>query len=190
MSFEQIHTFLPFTILGFFDIIASMLTHIPCHKSSSCWSLISGPFFSLLLPVYLLSSPFSSLYSIHTYISTYHWYLRICEIFFFLIYKNPLRSFLFFRTVTSADIVSLCYTFTNNVLPSFFCIFFSQLCIIFLTEQQHSLLSFAFLFVDWYQFTLLSLAWTSVYHHTHHTPHHFRAPWQPRSLGPFLYFFT
>lgn len=39
MSLKK-YTFLPsFYDTWFFDIIASMLTHIPCHKSSSFWSL-------------------------------------------------------------------------------------------------------------------------------------------------------
>jgi len=144
----------------FFDIVASVLTHIPCHKSSSCWSPVSRPNFYLFLPVYLLSSlHFLFLYSIHICISTYHWYLRICEFFLFLIYKNPLRSLhFFFETVTFVDIVS-----TFNVLHSFFlasCFSFftsllSQLCIIFFDGATHSLLSLAF-YVCWLISTLLS----------------------------------
>ena len=71
-------------------------THSLSQKFILLESLISGPIFSLLLPVYLLSSPqFFFLYSIHTYISNYHWYdiLRIC-VFppFFSDIQNRLHS--------------------------------------------------------------------------------------------------
>jgi len=188
-------SFLPSTILFFFDI---MLTHIPCHKSSSCWSpsfLVPFPLPSCQSIWYRLSISFF-LYSIHIYISTYLWYLRICEKNspFFWYTKIPHTHCIFFL---NHHIFKYCFHFLrlNNVLPSFF--LHHELFLLFFLLvssassasffwRSHTLLAFfCFLLVDWYQSTLLFLklfAWTSVYHHTHHT-----TSWL-RSSGLFLYF--
>jgi len=71
--------------------------------SLSFWSLFS---LSLFLPVYLLSSPFPFCTP-----STYHWYLRICDFFSFFDIQKSLTVIPFFWTVTSADIVSIFFTF-------------------------------------------------------------------------------
>ena len=93
-------------------------THSLSQKFILSESLISRPVFSLLLPVYLLSSlHFLFLY---TYISTYHWYLRICEFFLFLIYKIPLRSLLFWNRHICGYCFYFFFTFLTSYHPFFF----------------------------------------------------------------------
>jgi len=175
-------SFLTFMILGFFDIIASMLTHIPCHKSSSCWSLSSHPVFSLLpVPVYLLSSPFP-LFVLHTYLhinlSLISTDLRFSPLFSDI--QNFLTLIAFFWPVTFADIVSF-FQRLNNVSPSFFSPtkrFFSTFLLFFQPAlhlffwRSNTLLAFS-CFLCWlisiHPLSLKLFAWTNMYHHSHHT---------------------
>jgi len=196
MFLKEIHNFLPpFHDTFFFWHHA--YTHSLSQKFILLESLISGPVSSPLLPVYLISSlHFFFLYSIHIYISTYLWYLRICEKNspFFWYTKIPHTHCIFFL---NHHIFKYCFHFLrlNNVLPSFF--LHHELFLLFFLLvssassasffwRSHTLLAFfCFLLVDWYQSTLLFhklFAWTSVYHHTHHT-----TSWL-RSSGLFLYF--
>jgi len=113
-------------------------------------SLVSR--FSLLLPVYLLSSPHSLfLYSTHTYISNLSLISTDLRIFPFSDLQKSLTLIAFFETVTFADIVSnFFYVFFLTSYNPFFasCIassllfasLLSQLCIIF--WRSNTLLAF------------------------------------------------
>lgn len=161
--FEQIHTFLPsfHNTWFFWHHRFNAYTHSLWQISeSSCWSLsfFSGPFFSLLLPVYLLSSPFP-LFVLHTCL---HINLSLISTdlrkFSFPSMQKSLTLTSFFslnRHICGYCFLCLYVLITSyhpffgimNRLSSFFASFFSQLCIIFLTEQQHSLLLLLFLYL-------------------------------------------